>query len=805
MNINKFLKPGNSTNVIAAAGTGKTWFIISKILRLLLADSDPDKITAITFTKKASAEMKNRLNEKIEAWSKYSDEDIKKDLKEIGIDKNYNTYVEKAKKLFLKIQLDSKDIRISTFDSFFMEILGQFYFDKQVPNNAKTNEYQNLVTQEIEKKFFSENYLNSNPEIKKNISFLNEQLGSYYNVKNSITSIIEKKSYFLEIYENTSYKKKFYNEKNLNISKIKDNFVDKIIYDFQKNKFLCKNYSDFIEKLLINNCIDEKIIFIKNFFLTKNDRKVRKKIANDFSKNDINLNKFLSHIFSYELNIYNAIQVSWKSLATSFFFEYQNFLKENNIQDYSDNTWLCYKKLSELNQDNWIFYKIANSIEHILIDEFQDTNYIQWKIISMVLDSMNQLNSYNSVTIVGDTKQSIYGFRGSEPKLFNVCRKYTNLNFNSNELFLDESRRSSKNIINFVNNVFETENNFYSKIKTPGYVEINILNESEEINMITEAENIALQINDLKKDKNIEYADITILVKNRTHINFLEETLIKNSIPVSTDKKESILDSKEIQDLFYLLKYMILSEKNTYELFLILKSSIFNYSVEEINKINVNDFDSLEKLLLTSKHKESIKKWKSNIGKIPMHDLIDMIYHDIDIIKLYYSKNILENNKIRNNFLRFINMSLSINNGRYISPYQFLYQIQKMKDSPDSQENLFCNSVKIMTIHSAKGLESDIVFLAQTYLTNNLSPNSNIVPIFNDDYSCKDLFLLLPKFFKNNNLIEEYFKKHNNKEKLEEENLFYVACTRAKRILVINGFDNKKYNKSWFSNFLSSQ
>ncbi len=430
MNINKFLEPGNSTNVIAAAGTGKTWFIISKILRLLLAGCETDKITAITFTKKASAEMKNRLNEKIEAWSKYSDEDIKKDLKEIGIEKNYNIYIEKAKKLFLEIQLDPKDIRISTFDSFFMDILGQFYFDKQVPYNTKTNEYQKLASKEIEKKFFSENYLNSNPEIKKNINFLNEHLGSYYNVKNSITSIIEKKSYFLEIYENLSDIKNFNNETIFNTSKIKNNFVDKVIYEFQKNEFLYKNYSDFLEKLLANNyCVDEKIVFIKDFFLTKNDRKIRKKIANEFSKKSINLNKFLSHIFSYELNIYNAIQASWKFLTTSFFCEYQNFLKENNIHDYSDNTWLCYKKLSELNQDNWIFYKIANSINHILIDEFQDTNYIQWKIISMVLGSMNQLNSHNSVTIVGDAKQSIYGFRGSEPRLFDICRKYTKYKF----------------------------------------------------------------------------------------------------------------------------------------------------------------------------------------------------------------------------------------------------------------------------------------------------------------------------------------------------------------------------------------
>ena len=71
-------------------------------------------------------------------------------------------------------------------------------------------------------------------------------------------------------------------------------------------------------------------------------------------------------------------------MAEVFFQEYQDNLKRNNLYDYEDITWLCYKKLSDMNKDDWVFYKIANSINHILIDEFQDTNYMQWKIIEMI-------------------------------------------------------------------------------------------------------------------------------------------------------------------------------------------------------------------------------------------------------------------------------------------------------------------------------------------------------------------------------------------------------------------------------------
>ena len=101
MNINNYLSPYQSINITASAGTGKTWVIISKILRLLLEGEDPNKITAITFTKKASTEMKDRLNDKIEGWANMSKPEIRKELEEIGISKNFEMYEKKGKRLIL--------------------------------------------------------------------------------------------------------------------------------------------------------------------------------------------------------------------------------------------------------------------------------------------------------------------------------------------------------------------------------------------------------------------------------------------------------------------------------------------------------------------------------------------------------------------------------------------------------------------------------------------------------------------------------------------------------------------------------
>ena len=242
---------------------------------------------------------------------------------------------------------------------------------------------------------------------------------------------------------------------------------------------------------------------------------------------------------------------------------------------------------------------------------------------------------------------------------------------------------------------------------------------------------------------------------------------------------------------------MILEDRNAFELHSLLISPIFNYSIEEINKQNLNSFSDLENLILKSKYGNCIKKWRASLGYIPIHDLLDKIYNDLDLINLYRTNNSVQNEEINNNFLSYLNMSLKMNNGRYITPFHFLNEIEKTKDFKHEIESAKTNCVKILTIHAAKGLESKVVIIAQSYRKKETDKDYLHV-LANEDLSCKDI-VYYPSIFKNNFIIENYLNNYKIKSISEEDNLLYVACTRAKEILIINGFTEKG---SWFTDSL---
>ena len=447
----------------------------------------------------------------------------------------------------------------------------------------------------------------------------------------------------------------------------------------------------------------------------------------------------------------------------------------------------------------------------MLIDEFQDTNFIQWKIIEMILRSIKNSEYKSSITVVGDKKQSIYGFRGSESQLFDICKNYTSTNFHAKNISLNKSFRSSKSVIKFLNEKFSEDNRFTTVIKKDGGIIIENLSEKIKDNieeklltndmLLLESETISKQIHLLNKERNINFNDILVLVRNRTHINHIKDSLTRNNIPVVLDNRICLMQTSEIRDICNLLKLIILDEEDFNLLYSVLISPIFDIKMNDLTNIKSNEFDTLKKFIYKSKIGEKYDEWQKLIGKIPIHDLLDKIYSDTNIFEKYNTENELKNIEIKNNFLNFLNLSLKINNGRFISPFFFLNQIEAMENHEESYEFDSLNSVKVLTIHAAKGLESKIVILAQSYLKNNLMKDK-VYPIFNTDLSCKDL-IFKPEVFKNNYLIDRLFEDSKNKQLNEEENLAYVACTRAKDILIINGFASKK--ATWFSNFSSSQ
>ena len=811
MNINNYLSPYQSINITASAGTGKTWVIISKILRLLLEGEDPSKITAITFTKKASTEMKDRLNDKIESWANMSKSEIRKELEEIGICKNFEIYEKKAKDLFYDINLKNKDIRITTFDSFFIELLSLFHLDKDIEKKFEMNtelEIQKVI-ENVEKKIFSKRFLKENKSLEQDINFLIKNIKSYFSLKESLREVIYKKSYYLEISHRLNIENYKFSHKGIKVDEIKKEFLHKI--PIILGKINLHNHFQDIETLINSDHLnyDDKIMYIEKYFFTK-EKKIKKNVIKKFEKINLDCDNFLKTFLNYELKLFEELQLSWKNILVYFITEYQSHLSELNFYDFSDKTWLCYKKLSLLDDDDWIFYKISNSINHMLIDEFQDTNFIQWKIIEMILRSIKNSEYKSSITVVGDKKQSIYGFRGSESQLFDICKNYTSTNFHAKNISLNKSFRSSKSVIKFLNEKFSEDNRFTTVIKKDGGIIIENLSEKIKDNieeklltndmLLLESETISKQIHLLNKERNINFNDILVLVRNRTHINHIKDSLTRNNIPVVLDNRICLMQTSEIRDICNLLKLIILDEEDFNLLYSVLISPIFEIKMNDLTNIKSNEFDTLKKFIYKSKIGEKYDEWQKLIGKIPIHDLLDKIYSDTNIFEKYNTENELKNIEIKNNFLNFLNLSLKINNGRFISPFFFLNQIEAMENHEESYEFDSLNSVKVLTIHAAKGLESKIVILAQSYLKNNLMKDK-VYPIFNTDLSCKDL-IFKPEVFKNNYLIDRLFEDSKNKQLNEEENLAYVACTRAKDILIINGFASKK--ATWFSNFSSS-
>ena len=490
--------------------------------------------------------------------------------------------------------------------------------------------------------------------------------------------------------------------------------------------------------------------------------------------------------------------------------------------------------------ENDVFYR------HILIDEFQDTNVPQWAIVREWLNHFHSSDAAPNVYIVGDIKQSIFGFQGGTPQLLDIAQGFLAQYYRGSLNHLSASRRCHRRIITFVNQLFRESGGdipaefynhdeindagdslirLYPLIPRPTTAEDvafrNPFRTARQVRYNSHdilAENIASLINDELVGRTLIgqhgatrpccYSDIMVILRQFTHYDCFARQFDAAGIPFSTNHRGHAFTAQEERDLINLLT--VLAQPNDIlALAGVLKSPLFGVDDSELTALSPHfSWQSLRDYTGGSERLQRARRllnsWQSRT-LLPVGDLLEIIFHEGDLPARYRQAAPQKWYRTRERLLGFIDYALSVDGGRSCLVTQFLTHIREQEgartkaDSAAGEER-----INLTTIHSAKGKEAAVVILAEA----NIAPEDSAG---HDDILCAhewDFTTLRPT---NIALTRRAWLSSHQRQLKQEKDfqedlcLLYVALTRAKQHLFIFGTaGGREKSNSWYAKIKQS-
>ena len=511
----------------------------------------------------------------------------------------------------------------------------------------------------------------------------------------------------------------------------------------------------------------EKLGFQKNFTILDSDDSlsVIKKIMKEFNLDpkEYNPKAFRSKISSAknELIMPNDyekfVNNKYEEKVLMVYNSYLRKLKANNSIDFDDLLILPIK-LFEEHKD--VLKQYQERFQYVLIDEYQDTNEAQYKFTKMISAK------YKNICVVGDENQAIYSFRGSNYKnILNFEKDYDN----AKVIMLEENYRSTKNILDAANSVIKNNKQRKEKNLWTNNLEGIKIKYHRSIDESDEAFYVYKEIEKLINN-GISKSDIAILYRTNAQSRNMEEILLRNNVPYKVVGSFYFYKRKEIKDLISYLK-LIHNTKDDTSLTRVIntpKRGIGDKTIENLSyKANMEN-KSMYEVISSSKELEfkaiieSIIKEKDSLS---LTELVDAIINKTGMKQELVSEKTIEADIRLENIEEFKSITRSFEEERgIVSLEEFLEEISLVADIEEHKNNT--DVITLMTVHSAKGLEFDNVFV--------IGMEEGIFP-------------------HNNSLME-------SDEIEEERRLCYVAITRAKeRLWLVNSrkrtlFGKESYN-----------
>jgi len=853
----KWMEKMNRTVLKASAGTGKTYRLSLEFIANLIKGTDYRNIVVMTFTKKATAEIKERIYDFLYqiAFEKYNWQDLEKNLKEIYGLEDSQINKEKLQEIYFNIIRNKDEMRIYTIDGFtnriFKNTIAPFFgiYNFETLDEEDEEFYGNILGKILENQEYFEKFLflveekKEKKEIGVYIEFIKNilKLQNYFILSEEKTDFGEKKedtsfvNYLEETFEQIEAVAEIKNNGKKGEIKPVTNFINDDFHIVYKE---FKNIDEMIKDKIENK--REKIeIVIKNWeifykgegFKIKNGRTVKGKEIGNFIEEIDNLKEPFMKSLSKNIFTKKVVPLHEKliEIAEIIYSIAENEKRKSKRFTHNDVSVYTYKFIfdRELNfvQENGVtkdfLELIGGEIETIMIDEFQDTSVLQWKILSLLMESAK------NIICVGDEKQSIYGWRGGEKELFEKLDKIIDGKVEN----LDKSYRSYKQVIENVNRIYEGYNKKWEYLPVKyrddkdyqrGYFSYCLREVPRGSGVARTYEDIVYLI---KEGKIKNLGKSCILCRTNTQIQNIVKRLNEENIPYTLNNNASILDHEAIIPLYKLIKYFVF---HNFIYFLeFMRSDLIGCLNDHVgylleNKSKIEEYMRDGKRETFSEYvnrqegatEEKLKKYEE-IDKMNRNSLLfsDVLYKIKELKKLAknlnskyekenFSQKIIENFNVTNfyptnsdikNIFNFFNILKEKDD-----LFEFVSFMEEEKDKITQVSSSDVEAINLMSIHKSKGLEFDTVFYYKSNTESNKTDDLEVYFEYDEKYTKLDKFLLTFGKYKKT-FIDGYYSdiRENNeyKKEMEEINADYVALTRAKKNLLLFFDTNKSGGK----------
>jgi len=763
--------PQRSVVVEACAGSGKTWLLVTRMLRLLLAGAAPSDILAITFTRKAAEEMRQRLLDILAQLASADDDGVVRELIARTVDAHEAPgLIDTARGLYARVLESPQRMAIDTFHGWFGSLLRGAPLSSGVPQGASLREDAGRLRREAWAPFWRGLLAEDQAELRAAYEMLADLVGDFQ-AGRLLDAMFHQRSDWW------AYKALAGDQPLGPLDDLlgDDAHVDPLIEVLQDVAMLADmqrvavwlgqggaaegKRAVQIEMAVTaarGSDLSDVAARVQTFdalftaFHTqagkaracKPTKALIKTIGDDSGQTLVTLHATLCETLTtvqarrQEARV-RAVNAALFTLGDALIDRYQTYKRQTRAMDFTDLEWEAARLMRDDDTAAYLQVRLDARYKHLLLDEFQDTNPMQWRILQGWLAGYAGTGTQPSVFLVGDPKQSIYRFRRADARLFDAARDMLMAEFDATVLRTNRTRRNAPAVLEWVNAVFlqaraRGDYPIYAEQSTavdapigqalllplvpvPETAEADETHprdtltepreeagdsqryeEGRQVAACLRALHASQRVSEHGTERPAGWSDFQLLVRRKRYLADYERALRDAGVPYLSPRRGGLLATLEALDLCALLDFLMTPQADL-SLAHVLRSPIFAVTDDDlITLAQAGDGTWWERLATVAGQADAaaalhhahrmLSRWLAVAPTLPVHDLLDHVVYTGELKRRYAERAPAANREqVLANLDAFLKLALDLDGGRYPSLPKFMAELRAIRQGDEDE------------------------------------------------------------------------------------------------------------------------